>query len=136
MNIDTHGKTNAQLVSIIDVLETERDHYKRELGLARDNDVLSAFHRRWHLTGKEAVLLAALYARRGNMVNKEGLMSAIYGDRPEEPEMNIVDVFVCKIRKKLRAIGAGPIDTVWGIGYAISPAGVEACAEAIRLAQC
>jgi two-component system cell cycle response regulator CtrA len=72
------------------------------------------------LTGKEYATLELLALRRGQVVTKEMLLSQLYGGM-DEPEVKIIDVFICKLRKKLIAAGClGPISTVWGRGYALS----------------
>ena len=72
------------------------------------------------LTGQEAAVFGLLMAR--GRASREQIMAALYGLRPdgEEAEIKIVDVFVCKTRKKLRRFGI-EITTLWGQGYAISP---------------
>jgi two-component system cell cycle response regulator CtrA len=72
------------------------------------------------LTGKEYQCLEFLALRRGTTVTKEMFLAHLYGGR-EEPEMKIIDVFICKIRRKLAEAGAPPvIETVWGRGYTIA----------------
>ena len=74
------------------------------------------------LTGKEYAILELLMLRRGMVLTKEAFLSHLYGGL-DEPEMKIVDVFVCKLRKKLERAGAdGVIGTVWGRGYMIKAA--------------
>lgn len=70
------------------------------------------------LTVKEYELLQALAMRKGRTVTKESLMSLLY-NHESEPELKIIDVFICKLRKKLAEAldGENPIDTVWGRGY-------------------
>lgn len=68
-----------------------------------------------HLTGKEYGLLELLMLRQGASLTKAAILDHLYGGR-DEPEMKIVDVFVCKLRKKL-GIGGGQIATDWGRGY-------------------
>ena len=71
------------------------------------------------LTGKEYACLEFLATRRGMTVTKEMFLSHLYGGR-DEPEMKIIDVFICKIRRKLNEAGVPPvIETVWGRGYTI-----------------
>lgn len=65
------------------------------------------------LTKMESRLMRALTERRDRMVPKGALMDAMYFDRPREAEPKIVDVLVCKIRRKLRG-SAWAIETVWG----------------------
>ena len=75
-----------------------------------------------HLTGKEYAILALLALRRGNVLSKEQFLDYLYGGM-DEPEAKIIDVFVCKLRKKLGDAGAPKlIATVWGRGYTIRAA--------------
>ncbi len=70
-----------------------------------------------HLTGKEYAILELLVLRRGMVLTKEAFLNHLYGGI-DEPEMKIIDVFICKLRKKLAVAGAGSlIGTVWGRGY-------------------
>lgn len=71
-----------------------------------------------HLTGKEYRLLELLSLRKGATVTKEMIMDHLYGGM-DEPELKIIDVFVCKLRKKLDAACGGIryVETVWGRGY-------------------
>lgn len=72
------------------------------------------------LTTHEARLFGALLKRP--MVSKAGVMATLYSERPDdEPEMKIVDVYVCKIRKKLKPYGI-EIETIWGQGYRMTEA--------------
>jgi two-component system, cell cycle response regulator CtrA len=77
-----------------------------------------------HLTGKEYAILELLILRKGMVLTKEAFLNHLYGGM-DEPEMKIIDVFICKLRKKLAVAGAGNlIGTVWGRGYMIrEPAG-------------
>ena len=70
-----------------------------------------------HLTGKEYAILELLVLRKGMVLTKEAFLNHLYGGM-DEPEMKIIDVFICKLRKKLAQAGAGSlIGTVWGRGY-------------------
>ncbi|MEM7046767.1 MAG: response regulator transcription factor [Pseudomonadota bacterium] len=73
------------------------------------------------LTGKEYSVLELLARRKGSTLTKETFLNHLYGGM-DEPEMKIIDVFICKLRKKLRhALGDEEyIQTVWGRGYAIN----------------
>jgi len=112
----------------LETLREENDYLRRELNLVRDGERMAAFKNRWRLTGKEATLLDALFARSGAVVTKQGLMDAMYGGM-DEPECKIIDVFVCKLRNK---IGRPAIGTSWGLGYFLTDQGVAACEEAIE----
>src|ERR1700733_13333548 len=68
------------------------------------------------LTRMEARLMRALAEKPDRMGSKSALMDAMYFDRAEEAEPKIVDVLVCKIRRKLRG-SPWAIETVWGQGY-------------------
>ncbi len=77
--------------------------------------------RRVHLTGKEYAILEMLSLRKGMTLTKEMFLTHLYGGR-DEPELKIIDVFICKLRKKLSLAGtdsSGYIETVWGRGYAL-----------------
>ncbi len=73
-----------------------------------------------HLTGKEYQMLELLSLRKGTTLTKEMFLNHLYGGM-DEPELKIIDVFICKIRKKLaRALdGDNYIETVWGRGYVL-----------------
>jgi two-component system cell cycle response regulator CtrA len=72
-----------------------------------------------HLTGKEYAILELLVLRKGMVLTKEAFLNHLYGGM-DEPEMKIIDVFICKLRKKLTQAGADNlIGTVWGRGYMI-----------------
>jgi two-component system cell cycle response regulator CtrA len=73
---------------------------------------------RVHLTGKEYQILELLSLRRGTTITKEMFLSQLYGGM-DEPEIKIIDVFICKVRKKLAEASNGKdyIETVWGRGY-------------------
>ncbi len=81
-----------------------------------------------HLTGKEYQMLELLSLRKGTTLTKEMFLNHLYGGM-DEPELKIIDVFICKLRKKLAEAtgGANYIETVWGRGYVLrDPAPVEA----------
>ena len=71
-----------------------------------------------HLTGKEYQMLELLSLRKGTTLTKEMFLNHLYGGM-DEPELKIIDVFICKLRKKLAEATGGQnhIETVWGRGY-------------------
>ena len=73
-----------------------------------------------HLTGKEYAILELLALRKGTTLTKEMFLNHLYGGM-DEPELKIIDVFICKLRKKLAAAtdGENYIETVWGRGYVL-----------------
>ena len=85
-----------------------------------------------HLTGKEYGILELLTLRRGTTLTKEMFLNHLYGGM-DEPELKIIDVFICKLRKKLSNATGGEtyIETVWGRGYVLrDPADEDGKAQA------
>jgi two-component system cell cycle response regulator CtrA len=79
---------------------------------------------RVHLTGKEYQILEILALRKGTTLSKEMFLNHLYGGM-DEPELKIIDVFICKLRKKLANASGGRdyIETVWGRGYMLREPG-------------
>ena len=75
---------------------------------------------RLHVTGKEYNILELLSLRKGTTLTKEMFLDHLYGGI-DEPELKIIDVFICKLRKKIAAHSGGQhyIETVWGRGYVL-----------------
>jgi two-component system, cell cycle response regulator CtrA len=75
---------------------------------------------RVHLTGKEYQMLELLSLRKGTILTKEMFMNNLYGGM-DEPGSKIIDVFMCKLRKKLSNASDGKeyIETAWGRGYVL-----------------
>lgn len=73
-----------------------------------------------HLTGKEYAMLELLAMRKGSTLTKEIFLNHLYGGI-DEPELKIIDVFVCKLRRKIATLcdGDNYIETVWGRGYVL-----------------
>ena len=73
-----------------------------------------------HLTGKEYQMLELLSLRKGTTLTKEMFLNHLYGGM-DEPELKIIDVFICKLRKKLSEATGGEnhIETIWGRGYVL-----------------
>ena len=86
-----------------------------------------------HLTGKEYAILELLVLRKGMVLTQEAFLNHLYGGI-DEPEMKIIDVFICKLRKKLAQAGAGNlIGTVWGRGYMMRDPNSQAALAAAGL---
>ncbi|CUH62486.1 Cell cycle response regulator CtrA [Thalassovita gelatinovora] len=83
-----------------------------------------------HLTGKEYQMLELLSLRKGTTLTKEMFLNHLYGGM-DEPELKIIDVFICKLRKKLSTATGGDnyIETVWGRGYVLRDPEPEALDE-------
>jgi two-component system, cell cycle response regulator CtrA len=89
-----------------------------DLSINLDSKMVEINGTRVHVTGKEYQMLELLALRKGTTLTKEMFLSHLYGGM-DEPEMKIVDVFICKLRKKLANASGGKdyIETVWGRGY-------------------
>jgi two-component system cell cycle response regulator CtrA len=89
-----------------------------------------------HLTGKEYGILELLSLRKGTTLTKEMFLNHLYGGM-DEPELKIIDVFVCKLRKKLATATDGDnyIETVWGRGYVLRDPHEEAASKVIPAAE-
>jgi two-component system cell cycle response regulator CtrA len=83
-----------------------------------DGHFASVDDRPLHLTPKEYGVLELLSMRKGTTLTKEVFLSHLYSGM-DEPELKIIDVFICKLRKKLKEATGGQhyIETVWGRGY-------------------
>lgn len=91
-----------------------------------------------HLTSKEYAILELLSLRKGTTLTKEMFLNHLYGGI-DEPELKIIDVFVCKLRKKLSTAAGGDnyIETVWGRGYVLKdpdPNGADSAVKADEMA--
>ena len=97
-----------------------------------DNRVVSVDDHPLHLTAKEYGIIELLSLRKGTTLTKEMFLNHLYGGM-DEPELKIIDVFVCKLRKKLSTATGGEhyIETVWGRGYVLRDP-VEATPELSR----
>ncbi|MCB1971982.1 MAG: response regulator transcription factor [Geminicoccaceae bacterium] len=85
-----------------------------------DSRSVEADGRRLHVTGKEYSILELLSLRKGTTLTKEMFLDHLYGGI-DEPELKIIDVFICKLRKKIASATGGHhyIETVWGRGYVL-----------------
>jgi len=90
------------------------------LAVNLDTKTVEVDGQRVHLTGKEYAMLELLSLRKGTTLTKEMFLNHLYGGI-DEPELKIIDVFICKLRKKLAAAtnGENYIETVWGRGYVL-----------------
>ncbi|NVJ96571.1 MAG: response regulator transcription factor [Alphaproteobacteria bacterium] len=102
-----------------------------KLAVNLDTKTVEVDSQRVHLTGKEYAMLELLSLRKGSTLTKEMFLNHLYGGI-DEPELKIIDVFICKLRKKLAAASDGEnyIETVWGRGYVLRNPSEEAEAAA------
>ncbi|MBL4692111.1 MAG: response regulator transcription factor [Magnetovibrio sp.] len=91
-----------------------------KLAVNLDSSMVEASGKPVHLTGKEYGILELLSLRKGTTLTKEMFLNHLYGGM-DEPELKIIDVFICKLRKKLSDATDGDnyIETVWGRGYVL-----------------
>jgi two-component system cell cycle response regulator CtrA len=90
-----------------------------EIAVNLDGKTVEVNGMRVHLTGKEYQMLELLSLRKGTTLTKEMFLNHLYGGM-DEPELKIIDVFICKLRNKLKAAARDHyIETVWGRGYVL-----------------
>ncbi|MEL6059460.1 response regulator transcription factor CtrA [Methylobacterium sp. DCY52] len=91
-----------------------------DLVLDLDEKMASVGGKRVPLTTKEYQMLELLALRKGTTLTKEMFLNHLYGGM-DEPDLKIIDVFICKLRKKLANASQGKnyIETVWGRGYVL-----------------
>ncbi len=102
-----------------------------KLAVNLDTKTVEVDGQRVHLTGKEYAMLELLSLRKGTTLTKEMFLNHLYGGI-DEPELKIIDVFICKLRKKLASATGGEnyIETVWGRGYVLRDPEEEAAKAA------
>jgi two-component system, cell cycle response regulator CtrA len=85
-----------------------------------DSKMVEINNVRVHLTGKEYQMLELLALRKGMTLTKEMFLNHLYSGM-DEPEIKIIDVFMCKLRKKLANASGGKnyVETMWGRGYVL-----------------
>jgi two-component system cell cycle response regulator CtrA len=85
-----------------------------------DSKTVEVAGQRVNFTGKEYQMLELLSLRKGMTITKEMFLNHLYGGM-DEPEIKIIDVFICKLRKKLTCVSNGKdyIETIWGRGYVL-----------------
>jgi two-component system cell cycle response regulator CtrA len=91
-----------------------------ELVVNLDTKTVEVNSARVHLTGKEYQMLELLSLRKGTPLTKEMFLNHLYGGI-DEPEVKIIDVFICKLRKKLANASNGKnfVETLWGRGHVL-----------------
>jgi two-component system, cell cycle response regulator CtrA len=91
-----------------------------DLSINLDTKMVEINGARVHLTAKEYQMLELFSLRKGKTLTKEMFLNHLY-DGMDDPEMKIIDVFICKLRKKLHSASGGKdyIETVWGRGHVL-----------------
>jgi two-component system cell cycle response regulator CtrA len=119
------GELLARVRAVIRRTRSSSPHMLRAgpLTLTPSNRVVTVHDHELRLTGKEYAILELLMQRMSGVLTKDTFLSHLYGG-VDEPEGKIIDVFICKLRRKLAQAGAGDlIKTVWGQGYTIRASG-------------
>ena len=95
-----------------------------KLAVNLDARIVSVDDEPVHVTGTEYAILELLSLRKGTILTKEMFLDHLYHGA-NEPELKIIDVFLCKLRKKLAQATGGDhyIETVWGRGYMLRDPG-------------
>ncbi len=109
----------ARLLAIVRRANGHPDAIIRTGGLAvnLDSRTVTLEGQPLHTTRREYAILELLSLRKGSTLTKEMIMSHLYGGM-DEPEIKIIDVYICKLRRKLSAAGGeNLIETDWGRGY-------------------
>jgi two-component system cell cycle response regulator CtrA len=91
-----------------------------ELVVNLDTKTVEVNSARVHLSSKEYQMLELLSLRKGTPLSKEMFLNHLYGGI-DEPEVKIIDVFICKLRKKLANASNGKnfVETLWGRGHVL-----------------
>jgi len=110
----------------IEALEIENEALRAKLAAWEASATVNQYQTELGLTAKEAAVLSLLVQRR--RVERMQAYAAVFEQlNGDGPSLKIVDVFVCKLRKKLRAIGLNPtIKSIWGVGHEITPETIAA----------
>lgn len=115
-----HAVTRRLRGSVMDVFESVRGKAHLRINMVTLSVTINGMAPEPRITGSELQLLFALARGPGRVMSKEGLLNTLYGHKADEPEMKIIDVFVCKLRKKFASVhpeAEGFIETIWGRGY-------------------
>lgn len=118
-----HHLTRKQVIALLEERETLREQVRQlEEALAPT----ALLPRAWRLTKTEERFIRAIRAVGPNLLHHERAMLTLYGMWEDAPEQKILDVMICKIRRKLMEAQAQiRIETIWGRGWRMTP---EACA--------
>lgn len=124
MNASSHHLSRDQVVALLEERDTLLEQVRQLEEALAPTAVLP---RAWRLTATEERLLRALRAVGPNVLHHERAMLTLYGMFEDAPQQKILDVLVCKIRRKLMEAQAQiRIETIWGRGWRLS---AESCAR-------
>ena len=109
----------AQKSATVEDLQFRIEELERLLGM--HPDMVGAIQKATGLSTRPACIIAALARRPGLVFTKENILDLLYAGMPNQPDMKIIDVFICKARAKLTPLGI-ELTTVWGRGYTMDAA--------------
>lgn len=110
-------------------LEERVDRLRHELGLMRSAEGEARLQSRYGISRQEARILRYMIGREDRVTTRDALMLDLYSDTLEEPEIRVLDVFVCRIRKRLPS---GAIYSVRGQGWALTPDALATCKAVLQ----
>jgi DNA-binding response OmpR family regulator len=105
---------------------------EQELGLRMSNSVTDKVMRAFRLTPAEAWFVIVLWEAKGRPVERHWLLDnkpVVRAKQTEYPSLNMLRVYINKVRGQL---GKDAIRAVWGIGYAMTPTGIELVNKALE----
>lgn len=121
--------TRAQAIALLEERDTLSEQVRQLQEALAPTTLLP---RAWRLTKTEERFLRAIRAVGPNLLHHERAMLALYGMWDNMPEQKILDVMICKIRRKLMEAQAQVrIETIWGRGWRLTPEGCAAFDAAI-----
>lgn len=122
-------------MALVDEIERLRDRVEElEALLGVGWDDIASYRNALRLTVDQAKILGLL-AKRNVTVTRDAIYTVLYGARPDcdQPDMKIIDVHVCKLRKPLRRVGV-EIQSDWGMGYYLLAADKRKLRDQVALA--
>lgn len=121
---------NAALRQQLTEAQGMAEHWKSEAQIRASQKQQDRLQLAFRMTPAEAAILGALYVQRGQVARREHLFEALpcYDHADDDRDIKIVDVLLCRLRKKLPA---GSIAGLWGAGWYLTPVGLGACDLAV-----
>jgi len=112
---DVKGMSYEELQDYVFELEAVVSATEEQRALEREFNL----RRYFNLTETEGRILALM--SDGRVRDKNSLLTLAYGGSDDTPGIKIMDVYISRLRRKLRGSGI-TISTVWGSGYVVENA--------------
>jgi DNA-binding response OmpR family regulator len=110
-------------------LEELTAYYEDVLGVTEDLDRLDRLRKHFGLQPQAAWLMSRLVAMNGRLMRREALIDNMPGnDRAHERGDKLIDVQMVRVRK---ALGRDAVETVHGVGWKLTPRGIERVQQAL-----